>query len=199
MKVNAVSFKTTSSRTDKSVSTPLKSNPNFGVVYYGSLKPKDIKKLYQDGPGIWRMLSENIPILHENLGNLLAARVDVHPNMFRNIQIAIRQNFERREDLVKYIIENNDKKFHFPQKLIEIYKTQSLMHREWLETYNYKPFDISYDDLGFVESNAKLAKFVKEANPDTFIKEMYKLDVPVLDKVKETKKIPSYYWEFPGG
>lgn len=191
MKTTPVSFRNYNSTAQK------QNQPAFKGVYLMGLKKPEIKGLYEDGKNIWKILEEVMPLLQKKFDSFFDAGIGVHPNVLRTINIKVTTDSNKVNELKNYVIQNNEKKFQFPQKVIESLKgADNTPNKGWLDPNYHVPVAFEYDKLGYEKSREKLMKFVDETDTDTLIRNMYKECPPDF---AVHKNIPSYYWEFPGG
>lgn len=174
--------------------------PSFGDAWLGKLSEQEIKSLYGDGKKLWALMSEAIPVLGKKVGDMLSVRIDLHPDVLRYMSVHVKTEHNKMDEMLDYIVKNNDKKFGFPKPLIDSFKKHERNFTDWLNNEDFIPFKQEIDIVGYDKARKDLMDFSNKANLDGFIKAMYKLDPPrsfVKEKAKEP--IPSYYWEFIGG
>lgn len=172
--------------------------PAFKGASLGLLTREEIKKLYFDGPALLRVVEETLPALKKKFNGFFDAILNIKPDVERTIYIDVVKNFNREEALNKYIVENNHK-LHLPEKIVTDIKSGSPRGLNlFLNEQDYTPVLFSFDKLGVDKSIKTIQDFTKDITTEKIITDMYKMNQPRVAAV-ERKRIPSYYWEFPGG
>lgn len=150
-------------------------NPAFKQVFLSKLKMNQIENLYEDGPAMARMIKKIAPAFNEKFGKFFNLYLDVHSDFFRSIVGKISCNNPTRDELKKYIIENN-KKIELPRFVIESYKTGSNEYTKFLSGDRYYPFSSSFIKDGEQKSTQHFFDFIKTRDLNKLIKEMYESD-----------------------
>ncbi len=198
MRVNTVSIhpvqKGTPSHTEKNVS--------FKHVNYMELTRPEIQKLYEDGPGIIRMIDKVVPVLEEKFGKFFDSMFYVYGDYFRYIQVKLTgHTADRIPKLKNYIVENNDKIFQFPEFLINDFKSGKrnfdVNYDEFLYGYpRIHALDFEFAKLGEQKSTEKLLKFAEENDINSIIKKAY-LENPPEEFKKKSTVASSYVYGNP--
>lgn len=152
-----------------------KKNPAFKQVFLSKLKMQQIENLYEDGPAMARMVKKIAPAFNEKFGKFFNLYLDVHSDFFRSIVGKIHSNNPTRDELKKYIVENN-KKIELPRFVIESYKTGSNEYTKFLSGDSYFPLSISFIREGEQKSTQHFLDFIKSRDLNKLIKEMYDCD-----------------------
>lgn len=170
--------------------------PSFKSAWLGTLQESDIKSLFFDSKELLNITKKALPILEKKFNGFFNAILNINPDVNRTINIRVTKNTSKTEALKEYIVKNNDK-FDFPQKMITDLKLGPKSQFDgWLDEACYYPFKLSFDKIGEKETLKRILDFIKDINDDKIISDIYKMR---NHDYKVSKKIPSYYWEFPGG
>lgn len=202
MKVSSISVNTNLQNTAKNTihskqnSKNNSSEPAFKGAYLGTLKESEIKSLFFDSKELLNITRKALPALQEKFNSFFDATLNIYPDVTRTINIHVTKTPGETEALKEYIVKNNHK-FNFPQRLIDDFKLgKNSLHDGWLDETCYTPFGLHLDQLGEQASLKRIMDFIKDINDDKIISDIYKMR---NHDYKVSKKIPSYYWEFPGG
>lgn len=171
-------------------------SPSFKGAWLGTLQEADIKLLFFDSKELLNITKKALPLLEKKFNGFFDAIMNINPDVNRTMNIRVTKDRWKTEELKAYIVKNNDK-FKFPQKIIEDFKLGPKSQFDgWLDESCYYPISLSYEQIGEKETLKRILDFIKDINDDKIISDIYKMR---NNDYKVSKKIPSYYWEFPGG
>ena len=120
--------------------------PSFGDAWLGKLSEQEIKSLYGDGKKLWALMSEAIPVLGKKVGDMLSVRIDLHPDVLRYMSVHVKTEHNKMDEMLDYIVKNNDKKFGFPKPLIDSFKKIDKIAYEYNEDGYVKIVVKSFDE-----------------------------------------------------
>ena len=177
MKVTAVSA-SGQNRINCAGKNQQKSNPSFEGVYVKGLKQQDILNLYEDGPGIWRMIKTVTPALKEKFP-MFHTVIQVGRDYFRDIKVSFMRNGAMDWDLKNYIVNKNNSTFKFPNQIIDSFRYGSDDYAGFLDGKSYTPMlRMQYGKLGEANATNRFMQFIRSNDQDSVIKYMYENEIP---------------------
>lgn len=193
MRVNTVSIHPA----QKGLPSHNKEKVSFKHVNYMKLTRPEIQRLYEDGPGIIRMLDNVIPVLNKKFSEFFDLSFSVYSNYYRLISMKITgHTADRMPALKNYIVENN-KLFNFPEFVINDFKAGKNNYEDFLYGRYVPLVEFEFAKLGEQKSTEKILKFAKENDIDSIIQKFYKAYPPVEIK-KTSSTASSYVYGNPG-
>lgn len=172
MKVTAVSANL-QNRINSAEKNQQENIPSFKGVYVKGLKQQDILDLYEDGPGIWRMIKNVTPVLKEKFP-MFHTVIQVGRDYFRDIRVSFIRNKSMDQQLKNYIVNKNTSSFQLPRYIIDSFRYGSDDFAGFLDGKNYTPMlRMQYGKLGEANATNRFMQFIRSNNQDSVIRYMY--------------------------
>ncbi len=147
--------------------------PSFHGVYVKGLKQQDILNLYEDGPGIWRMIKTVTPALKEKFP-MFHTVIQVGRDYFRGITVSFMRNKSMDQQLKSYIVNKNYSEFQFPSYVIDSFRNGSDDFASFLDGNNLQPvMGMQFGKLGEANATNRFMQFIRSNNQDSIIKKLY--------------------------
>ncbi len=179
MKVTAISANV-QNRINFAEKNQQKQNPSFNGVYVKGLKQQDILNLYEDGPGIWRMIKNVKPALEEKFP-MFHTVIQVSGDFFRDIKVSFIRNKAKDWELKNYIANRNSSTFQFPEHIASSFRQGSDEFAGFLDGQSYMPmFSMQYGKLGETNATNQFNQFIRTHNQDSVIKYLYENESPQI-------------------
>lgn len=172
MKVTAVSANL-KNRINYAEKNQQENTPTFKGVYVKGLKQQDILNLYEDGPGIWRMIKNVTPVLKEKFP-MFHTVIQVGRDYFRDIKVSFIRNKDMDRQLKNYIVNKNASSFQLPEYIIDSFRYGNDDFAAFLDGKNYTPMlRMQYGKLGENNATNRFMQFIRTNNQDSVIRYMY--------------------------
>ena len=183
MKINSVSINSNYQSISNTSKINNSKNVAFKRVWLGLLEREQIQGLFDDGPGLIRTLDRIIPVLEKKFGDFFSMRLNFNRDFFRHINMSMScVDGDYAVKTKKYIVQNNEKVFKFPDFVIKSFKEGKDDYDYFLR--DFYPLKLDYAEIGEQAACEEFYKFAENNDVNGIIKKMYESNPPVIKKKK---------------